>query len=128
MTIENFALATAVVSIVFALWLRRGVKKQSEGDEKMKEIAEAIREGSKAFLKRQFKSIFVVGVIIALALWWAFNLTVASGFWSTTENLQALIGLGFGGSLISVFSRLGGGIYTKAADVGADLVGKTETG
>ncbi|KKT42115.1 MAG: K(+)-insensitive pyrophosphate-energized proton pump [Candidatus Giovannonibacteria bacterium GW2011_GWA2_44_13b] len=188
MTIENFALITAAVSIVFALWLRHGVKKQSEGDEKMKEIAEAIREGSKAFLKRQFKSIFVVGVIIALALWWAFNLTVASGFivgalasslaaflgmqtavmansrvteaaksglrpafqlafrggavtgflvvglgllvvagfWSTTENLQALIGLGFGGSLISVFSRLGGGIYTKAADVGADLVGKTE--
>ncbi|OGF73935.1 sodium-translocating pyrophosphatase [Candidatus Giovannonibacteria bacterium RIFCSPHIGHO2_02_43_13] len=190
MTIENFALATAVVSIVFALWLRRGVKKQSEGDEKMKEIAEAIREGSKAFLKRQFKSIFVVGAVIALALWWAFDLTVTSGFivgalasslaaflgmqtavmansrvteaakrglrpafqlafrggavtgflvvglgllvvagfWSTTENLRALIGLGFGGSLISVFSRLGGGIYTKAADVGADLVGKTEAG
>src|SRR3989338_5659810 len=168
MTIENFALATAVVSIVFALWLRRGVKKQSEGDEKMKEIAEAIREGSKAFLKRQFKSIFVVGAVASSlaaflgmqtavmansrvteaakrglrpAFQLAFRggavtgflvvglgLLVVAGFWSTTENLRALIGLGFGGSLISVFSRLGGGIYTKAADVGADLVGKTEAG
>ena len=192
MTIENFALATAVVSIVFAFCLRRGVKKHSEGDEKMKEIAEAIREGSKAFLKRQFKSIFVVGVVIAAIIYFApglgelvsagfvlgalasslaaflgmqtavmansrvteaakhglrpafqlafrggavtgflvvgLGLLVVAGFWSATENLQALIGLGFGGSLISVFSRLGGGIYTKAADVGADLVGKTEAG
>ena len=190
MTIENFAFITAAVSIIFALWLRHGVKKHSEGDEKMKEIAEAIREGSKAFLKRLFKSIFVVGVVIALVLWLAFDGSVASGFivgalasslaaflgmqtavmansrvteaaktglkaafqlafrggavtgflvvglgllviagfWSATENLKALIGVGFGGSLISVFSRLGGGIYTKAADVGADLVGKTEAG
>ena len=80
MTIENFAFITAAVSIIFALWLRHGVKKHSEGDEKMKEIAEAIREGSKAFLKRLFKSIFVVGVVIALVLWLAFDGSVASGF------------------------------------------------
>ena len=64
MTIEYFAIGTGVVSILFALILRNSVKKESEGDDKMREIAEAIREGSGAFLKRQFKSILIVGVVI----------------------------------------------------------------
>src|SRR3989344_4744201 len=190
MTIENFALWTGIISIIFALWLRNSVKKHSEGNEKMKEIAEAIREGSKAFLKRQFKTVLIVGVIIAGIIYvylgkgiaggfilgalasslaaylgmqtavmanvrvteaakkglkeafaLAFRggavtgflvvglgLLVVVGFWNWTHDLTALIGVGFGGSLISVFARLGGGIYTKGADVGADLVGKTEAG
>ena len=83
--------------------------------------AEAAKTGLKAAFDTAVKGGAVTGfVVMGLAL-----LGVA-GLYALTENLQALIGLSFGGSLISVFARLGGGIYTKAADVGADLVGKVE--
>ncbi len=164
--------------------------KAPQGSEKMIEISKAIEEGSKAYLKRQYKTVAVVAVIITalLLIFWGINtalgfligavasaaagyfgmltavmansrvaesaksgvakafrlsflggsvtgflvaglaLFVVSIFWLITKDINSLIGLGFGGSLISVFSRLGGGIFTKAADVGADLVGKIEAG
>lgn len=178
-------------SIAFSLVLARRIYLAPAGSAKMKEISEAIRQGAFAYLKRQYKAVAVVGVIIFLLLAWRIGVWSAVGFtigagasalagfigmWVSTlanvrvaeaakrglspafglsfhsgavtgflviglgllsisllyffvqPDLKPLIALGFGGSLISVFARLGGGIYTKAADVGADLVGKTEKG
>src|SRR5439155_105730 len=93
-----FALVCAAVAIGYGLYLTYWLLQQPAGSERMQEIARAIQEGAAAYLKRQYSAI------------------------------NDLVGLAFGGSLISVFARLGGGIYTKAADVGADLVGKIEAG
>jgi len=188
--IEYFAIAVSIITIVTAFFIRNYVSKKSPGNEKMQEISKAIEDGSKAYLKRQYRTVSVVAVIITILLLIFLNLNTAIGFligavasalagyfgmltavmsnsrvaesaksgiapafrlsflggsvtgflvaglalfvvsifWLITKDVYSLIGLGFGGSLISVFSRLGGGIYTKAADVGADLVGKIEAG
>jgi len=180
----------ALISLVFAFFLIQTIKRAPSGSGKMIEISHAIREGAVAFLKRQYKTVGLVAVIIFLVLLFFFGIKTAagfvvgalasaisgiigmivstqanvrvaeaakkglksaftisfkggsvtgflvvglgllsvSGFYLLTHDLKALIALGFGGSLISVFARLGGGIYTKAADVGADLVGKVEKG
>src|SRR5690348_16311901 len=95
-------------------------------------VAESARGGISPALAVAFRSGAVTGLlVVGLALFgvaayygvltWIFNV-------STKDAVDALVGLGFGGSLISVFARLGGGIFTKGADVGADIVGKIEAG
>ncbi|TEB12857.1 K(+)-insensitive pyrophosphate-energized proton pump [Pelotomaculum sp. FP] len=185
-----YAVYASLLGILFALYLASWILKQPQGNKRMIEISEAIQEGAMAYLTRQYKTIAVVGIIIAVLLFFGLGWITTLGFIigavfsalcgyvgmtvSVKSNLRVceaakkglpaalalafkggsvtglmcvslgllgvagmyilfrdptyLIGLGFGGSLISVFARLGGGIYTKSADVGADLVGKVEAG
>src|SRR5713226_5123321 len=205
-----FSVATALLAIVVGFVLSRGVLKADQGTPKMREIALAIQEGAMAYLKRQFKTIAVILVPLAIlvfltsttvlrnngavalsfgqsglfrtlaflagclmsgltgfigmslavrgnvrtaaaaksgslpaALKVAFRtggiagmFTVGLGLLGATTIIMVfqntasaiLVGFGFGGSLLALFMRVGSGIFTKAADVGADLVGKIEAG
>ncbi len=187
--VELIAIAAGLLAIAFGGLLINLVLKQPDGDDKMRAIAKAIQEGAQAYLNRQYSTVAVVAVVLALALLalgWrtsvaflvgaiasaaagyigmnvsvranvrtaeaarkglnpalqtafrggtvtglmvvGLGLLVVTGVYMAFGDVKVLVGLGFGGSLISIFARLGGGIYTKAADVGADLVGKVEAG
>jgi K(+)-stimulated pyrophosphate-energized sodium pump len=94
-------------------------------------VAESARSGVSKALEVAFKGGAVTGLLVAglalLGVAGYYGILILAGT-EERDAIDALVGLGFGGSLISVFARLGGGIFTKAADVGADLVGKIEAG
>src|SRR5262252_2360248 len=201
MTALWLIVACGALSIVYAIWAIRSVLASDAGNPRMQEISAAVREGAQAYLKRQYTTIGVVGVVIFLIVGYLLGWLVAVGFaigavlsgaagfigmnvsvranvrtaqaaigslagglelafkagaitgllvaglallgvtvyfWmligplgyqpNSRTVVDALVALGFGASLISIFARLGGGIFTKGADVGGDLVGKVEAG
>ncbi len=131
------SMVCAAIGLVFALFLIAAVMRSPSGTERMREISAAVQEGAKAYLNRQVKTISIIAdggsvtglLVVGLALLSvSIFYTVAAKLIGSDAAIRSLVGLALGGSLISVFARLGGGIYTKAADVGADLVGKIESG
>src|SRR5947209_13915392 len=143
-----FGVVGGLAAVAFAVVLIFLVLSKPAGNESMRQIAAAIQEGAAAYLNRQYTVIAVIGVVIAVVIGFLINWKTAglyivgavlsavvglgllgvSAAYLVFKDPEVLVGLAFGASLVSVFARLGGGIYTKAADVGADLVGKVEAG
>jgi len=148
LTYAYIVLGISLAALAIAYGLRAQVLAASDGTPKMREIAEAVQEGAAAFLSRQFRTLsyFVaivffllfalpgdaeirVGRSIFFLLGAAFSALVGyNGMWlAVRANVRvADAGFGFGAAMLAMFMRVGGGIFTKAADVGADLVGKVE--
>src|SRR6266568_1728083 len=114
-----------VLALAVAGWLVRQVLAASQGTAKMQEIALAVQEGAAAYLRRQFRTLGVAGMFtVGLGL-----IGAAAVVLIYKSNAPSVLeGFGFGAALLAMFMRVGGGIFTKAADVGADLVGKVEKG
>jgi K(+)-stimulated pyrophosphate-energized sodium pump len=153
------AFVASLLAIAAGILLYRVVLAAPATNARANEIASAISTGAQAFLRRQYRTVAIVGIPILVLIGFLIDAWTAAGFAlgalasaaagfvgmhvSVRANVRvaeaagqgfgpafglpgALVGLAFGGSLISVFARLGGGIFTKGADVGADLVGKVE--
>src|SRR6266550_1707485 len=147
------------LSIVYAIWATASVMKADAGNPRMQEIAAAVREGAQAYLKRQYMTIGLVGIVIFALLAYFLGMLVAVGFLigavlsgaagfigmnvsvranvrtaqAATTSLAGGLELAFKagaitGLLVAGLALLGGGIFTKGADVGGDLVGKVEAG
>src|SRR3989442_160401 len=125
-----FVMLVSAGSLLMAVLFTRQVLGADTGTAAMQEIAAAIKEGAEAFLRRQYSTIYMLSLsVVAMSLLGVGVLFLAfGGMKDPTAVPYQLVGFGFGASFVALFAQLGGGIFTKAADVGADLVGKVEAG
>src|SRR5258708_7849233 len=133
MLLYLMVLACGVLALLYGWVTSRQVLAADAGSARMQEISPAVQEGARAYLNRQYTTIAITGMLVV-----GLGLLGVGGYYlflrytlpsdDLRPILEAMVALSFGASLISIFARLGGGIFTKGADVGADLVGKVEAG